>query len=269
MLSLPDHDERAAPGRRPGHDLISANLGRTLANFRRAVLDARRVLDWLERRGYRELSLLGISIGSCVATMTAAHDPRIARVGYTFATLDVAGPVWTGGLTRHVRAALEPHLSFEELRARRRMVLRDLVCLVAGPADVAEVGRYMHPGVTVHMDSLVFRGLAGWQKWIRYSHAASGLAEVELEILELEDLGGERLRATIGGRGRRAGRPVVAAPISVTYRFADDKVAETWTSRHNYVFFFGDRIRHSLGFALLLARILVWNWTRDTFRRKW
>ena len=122
VLSLPDHDERTAPGRPPGGDLISANLGLTLAKFRQAVLDARRALDILEERGYREFSILGVSVGSCVGAMAAAHDSRITRACYTFATLDLAEPMWTGSLTQHVRAAVEPHLGFDDLRACWRLI---------------------------------------------------------------------------------------------------------------------------------------------------
>ncbi len=114
VLSLPDHDERAAAGREPGQDLVSPNLGRTLTSMRRAVLDARRVLDWFHVRGYEELALLGVSIGSITAMLTALHEPRVKRVAFTYVTRDLAEPMWDGW--PGFRAAVEPHLGLEELR---------------------------------------------------------------------------------------------------------------------------------------------------------
>ncbi len=139
----------------------------------------------------------------------------------------------------------------------RLAVVAHILEIVAGPAGVGEIGRYMRSDVVVNMDGLAFRGLAGWRKWIRYSRARSGLEEASLEIVDSED-DGERLRVAIVGRGRRAGRPVVSEPVWITYRFDGGKVAETWTSRRNYVFFFGDGIRSRLGFAWLMLRIVTW-----------
>ncbi len=136
-------------------------------------------------------------------------------------------------------------------------VLARILEIVAGPADVTEIGRYMRSDVVVNMDGVAFRGLSGWQKWMRYSHACSGLEDVSLEITGAED-DGERLRVAVVGRGRRDGRDVTSEPVWITYRFDGVKVAETWTSRRNYVFFFGDGIRSRLGFAWLMLRIVVW-----------
>ncbi len=42
--------------------------------------------------------------------------------------------------------------------------------------------------------------------------------------------------------------------------FAGDLVAEIWTRRENYVFFFGERIRNPIRFVWLMVRIVVWCW---------
>lgn len=155
----------------------------------------------------------------------------------------------------------------------RRHLLERVLRLVAGPADLGEVERYMTADVVVHLDRLTFRGLGGWRRWMRYSHARSGLTEVELELLDAEELGADRLRVRIGGRGRRGDRVVVAEPVWIVYRFVSaevedigedgadgaEKLAEMWTSRRNYTFFFGPSSATLPGFAWLLLRIMAWN----------
>ena len=152
-----------------------------------------------------------------------------------------------------------------ETRNGRREVIEQILRIVAGPADVRDVARYMRKDVVVHMDSLTFRGLSGWQKWIRYSHAKCGLEATRFEILDIEERQPDHLRVQLQGHGRRLGRPVVSNPAYVTYRFSGNLVAETWTTRHNYRFFFGDRIRHFWYFAWLLFSIVTWCWIQDSF----
>ncbi len=41
---------------------------------RQSVLDVRACVDWLERKGYSRIGVLGTSLGSCVAFIAAAHD---------------------------------------------------------------------------------------------------------------------------------------------------------------------------------------------------
>ncbi len=70
----------------------------------------------------------------------------------------------------------------------------------------------------------------------------------------------DRVRVRIAGQGRRDGQAVEAEPVWVTYRFAGDRVAEIWTRRENYVFFFGERIRKPVYLVWLMLRIVVWCW---------
>src|SRR5437899_12887841 len=59
--------------------IVSANVARTVQVCRQAVLDARRAIAWLAARGYERIGILGTSLGSCLALLTTAHEPLIAR----------------------------------------------------------------------------------------------------------------------------------------------------------------------------------------------
>ncbi|MBM3791940.1 MAG: abhydrolase domain-containing 18 [Acidobacteria bacterium] len=115
-LSLPYHDRRMPPELHRADYMLSSNLGRTMQSVRQAVIDGRAVLDWLESIGYRRFGILGTSLGSCVAVIALAHDPRLTVSVQNHVSSYFADVVWTGISTRHVRDGIDGHLTLEELR---------------------------------------------------------------------------------------------------------------------------------------------------------
>ena len=115
-LSLPYHDRRMPPELHRADYIVSANVGRTLQVCRQAVLDARRAVDWLVGRGYERIGVLGTSLGSCLAMLTAAHEPRITAAALNHISPYFADVVWEGLSTAHVRAGLERGVELDRLR---------------------------------------------------------------------------------------------------------------------------------------------------------
>jgi pimeloyl-ACP methyl ester carboxylesterase len=115
-LSLPHHDLRMPEELVRADYLLSPNLGRTLHAIRQAVIDARAALDWLELQGYSRFAVLGTSIGSCVALITAAHEPRIHVAVQNHVSPYFADVAWRGISTRHVREGLDGNITLEDLR---------------------------------------------------------------------------------------------------------------------------------------------------------
>src|SRR5690606_35300632 len=95
-VSMPYHFERSRPGAAHADYMLSANLGRTLQSVRQAVVDGRSVVRWLSGSGYREISVLGMSLGSWVAGLVAAHDPAVSRASLFLTADSLADMVWTG-----------------------------------------------------------------------------------------------------------------------------------------------------------------------------
>ena len=115
-LSLPYHDARMPPELRRADYIVSSNIGRTLQVCRQAVLDARRAVDWLESRGYERIGILGTSLGSCLALLTAAHDRRITAAALNHISPYFADVVWEGLSTAHVREGLDGSIDLPLLR---------------------------------------------------------------------------------------------------------------------------------------------------------
>jgi hypothetical protein len=117
-LSKPYHDIRRPAELERSDYAVSANIGRTTASCRQAVVDIRCCLDWLEAQGYEQFGVLGTSLGSCYAFIAAAHDKRLRICAFNHASTQFGDVVWTGQSTRHIRAAFEAAgLSRQQVRS--------------------------------------------------------------------------------------------------------------------------------------------------------
>ena len=106
-LSMPYHDIRRPAELERSDYATSANIGRTIAACRQAVVDVRSCMDWLETQGYTQFGVLGTSLGSCYAFIAAAHDPRLRVNAFNHASTSFGDVVWEGQSTRHVRPGFE------------------------------------------------------------------------------------------------------------------------------------------------------------------
>jgi dienelactone hydrolase len=115
-LTLPYHEERRPEELQRAEHIVSPNIGRTLQVNRQAVLDIRRLVDWLVADGYERIGIVGTSLGSCLSMLAMTHDPRIRIGAFNHVSPFFADVVWHGLSTWHVRASLEDHVSLDDLR---------------------------------------------------------------------------------------------------------------------------------------------------------
>lgn len=115
-LSLPYHDARKPPELERADLIVSPNVGRTAQINRQAVLDVKRIVDWLEEQGMERIGIMGTSLGSCLAMLAMSHDTRIRAGAFNHVSPYFADVVWRGLSTRHVRAGLDGHITLDDLR---------------------------------------------------------------------------------------------------------------------------------------------------------
>ncbi|RFC64740.1 RcgR family putative quorum lactone hydrolase [Mesorhizobium denitrificans] len=115
-IAMPYHFERGRPGSLHADHMLSANLGRTIQSVRQAVLDGRKLIRWLKREGYRDISVLGMSLGSWVAGLIAAHDSTVSKASLFLTAGSLADMVWSGRATRAIRDSLEPDVDLTDLQ---------------------------------------------------------------------------------------------------------------------------------------------------------
>jgi dienelactone hydrolase len=115
-ISLPYHDARMPAELTRADYIVSANVVRTLQVCRQAVLDVRRALWWLRDQGFDRLGLLGTSLGSCLAMLTASHEPLVRAQALNHVSPFFADVVWRGVSTSHVKVGLDGHITLDALR---------------------------------------------------------------------------------------------------------------------------------------------------------
>jgi pimeloyl-ACP methyl ester carboxylesterase len=115
-MSLAYHDRRRPDGLQRADYHLSSNVGRTIHASRQSVIDARACLDWLQAQGFRRLGILGTSLGSCIAFITAAHDQRVTAAVFNHVSMYFADVVWTGLSTQHVRKGFHAGITQDQLR---------------------------------------------------------------------------------------------------------------------------------------------------------
>ena len=115
-LTMAYHAERrpAETARADYH--CSSNVGRTIHACRQSVIDTRACIDWLIGRGYERVGVLGTSIGSCVAFIAAAHEPRVKVGVFNHVSMYFSDVVWTGLSTQYVRQGFSGNVTQDELR---------------------------------------------------------------------------------------------------------------------------------------------------------
>jgi dienelactone hydrolase len=115
-IALPYHFERNRPGSMHADYILSPNLGRTVQSMRQGVLDGRMLIRWLKSEGFEEISVLGMSLGSWIAGLVAAHDTTVTKASLFLAAGSFADFVWTGRASRKIRQSLEPAIHLTDLR---------------------------------------------------------------------------------------------------------------------------------------------------------
>jgi hypothetical protein len=115
-LTMAYHAERRPAETERADYHVSSNIGRTIHAARQSVIDTRACVDWLARQGYRRIGILGTSLGSCIAFIATAHEPRV-RVGiFNHVSMYFSDVVWTGLSTQHVRRGFGDEIGQEDLR---------------------------------------------------------------------------------------------------------------------------------------------------------
>lgn len=115
-IAMPYHFERRRPGSLHADYMLSANIGRTIEAMRQAVIDGRKLIRWLKGQGYLEISVLGMSLGSWVAGLVAAHDASVSRASLFLPGGSLADMVWTGRATRSIRTSIQQEMELADLR---------------------------------------------------------------------------------------------------------------------------------------------------------
>lgn len=139
----PYHGLRMREGSLISDHFLSPNLGRTIRSVRQAVIDTSDVVTWLKQRGHDRVAVIGFSLGSCIAGLAGAFDQRIRCTALLLTAGDFADVVWSGRATQHIRRAVEPAMTLDELKS--------VWSIISTGTFARQLGRSGH-------DTLIFSG---------------------------------------------------------------------------------------------------------------
>lgn len=136
--------------------------------------------------------------------------------------------------------------------------LQILIAVLQDQAPLTAVDPVFMPIVDCHMDQYRFKTSAsGWKEWVRFLREKGRVSEMSgvCTAARLNKDG----TLTIKGywTGKRHGRSVVSGPISATYRLENGQIAELWTERKNYAFFF-PILRYRYGLEIIFVYLFLW-----------
>ncbi|HML87946.1 MAG TPA: alpha/beta hydrolase [Methylomusa anaerophila] len=95
FITLPYHTERQGNNSSyQGELMISANIERTLASIRQAVVDLRALINWLPTNRTSKVILVGISLGGLLVNLTVAVEENIDGIICVFAPNDLSHIAW-------------------------------------------------------------------------------------------------------------------------------------------------------------------------------
>lgn len=117
VMTLPHHGSRGASGApKIANDFLNADLGVAIRSIRQSVCDIRSLISWVSGKGAKEIHLIGVSLGSCIASLATAFDARVSKSCLLLTAGDFAETVWRGRATRHIRAEIDSYIDLAQLR---------------------------------------------------------------------------------------------------------------------------------------------------------
>lgn len=117
VVTLPHHGSRgASDASRIANDFLNADLGVAIRSVRQSVCDIRSLISWISGKGAKQIHVVGVSLGSCIASLTTAFDPRVSKGCLLLTAGDFAETIWRGRATKHIRASIDGHIDLARLR---------------------------------------------------------------------------------------------------------------------------------------------------------
>ena len=148
------------------------------------------------------------------------------------------------------------------LSADEALITR-LLDVISGDAPMADTAHLLAPGLISHMDRFTVHGTEVWFDWLEFLQSRAG-GELRVDVDRFVAHPDGTITAFGWLRTARSDNRT-PQPNQATYRIADGRVAEIWTSRANYEMIFGAKVRHPMHWLLVLVEMAVWRrlpWSR-------
>ncbi|MBX3111284.1 MAG: alpha/beta hydrolase family protein [Fimbriimonadaceae bacterium] len=124
LMPLPYHLSRTPRGMKSGELAVQPDPAKLRQTMAQAVLDVRRTVDWIATRNEFKpgaVAVAGTSLGSLVAELAYAVEPRFRAGAFMLGGADLAGVLWSSSRVVQQREALR-RLGYTEDKLRQELV---------------------------------------------------------------------------------------------------------------------------------------------------
>lgn len=137
----------------------------------------------------------------------------------------------------------------------QQCVVERLLGIMAGELEIAEFDRILSPALLLHVEGRTFSGTESMKAFLTFMRRRISHLTIVCDQTVSHDDG----TVSLIGRwmGERRGRRVSSKEVSARYRIEGEEIAEVWTKRANYEFFFGRLVHSWPGFWLISAWVVV------------
>ena len=135
-----------------------------------------------------------------------------------------------------------------------RAAVARLMTILSGETPIHAGSELIAPDVVAYVDTWRFQGINVWANWIHYIRTRGRVAEPTLLVDEVITNSDATVTACGRWQGVREGRVMTSKAGCATYRLAQGRIVEIWSTRRNYTFLCGAHVEYQWGLAFELLR---------------
>lgn len=132
------------------------------------------------------------------------------------------------------------------------------MAILSGEAPIESGVALLAPDVVFHVDGWRFQGINVWANWIHYMRTRGRVTDIKVIVDQISATDDAIVTVRGRWRGVRRGRQILSKSCSARYRFANGRIVEGWSTRHNYALVCGAHCAYRVGFAAQLLRVSMW-----------
>lgn len=137
----------------------------------------------------------------------------------------------------------------------QQRVVERLLAVMGGELEISEFDRILSPTLLLHVEGRTFGGTEGMKAFLTFMRRRISRLTIDC----VRTVSHEDGTVSLSGRwiGERGGCRISSGEVSARYRIESGAIAEVWTKRANYEFFFGYLVRSWPAFWLICAWVVV------------
>ncbi len=143
---------------------------------------------------------------------------------------------------------------------RTQYVAQQLTRILSGDLPLSAVREILAEDVILHVSQVTNQGVGVWEDWVWFLRARRRVSNLRVEVARLVENDDGTITAYARWTGIRNGTLTKSELRTATYRLANGKIVEIWSTHKNYAFILGPLANTLPGLALWSVWARFWRW---------